>query len=60
MNGTELHERLRERTPTLKALFISGHKRDVISSHLAEDVELMTKPFTGRALAFRVREILDR
>jgi CheY-like chemotaxis protein len=60
MNGTELHDRLRERMPNLKVLFISGHKRDVISSHLTQDVELMTKPFTGQALAARVRAILDR
>ena len=60
MNGTELHERLREKMPDLKVLFISGHKRDVISSHITQNVELMTKPFTGLALAFRVREILDR
>ena len=60
MNGTELHERLREKMPDLKVLFISGHKRDVISSHISQNVELLTKPFTGLALAFRVREILDR
>ena len=34
----------------------------MISSHVMQDekVDLITKPFTGRALATRVREILDR
>ena len=62
MNGTELHDRLREEMPHLKVLFMSGHQRDVISSHVMQDgkVDLITKPFTGQALASRVREILDR
>jgi CheY-like chemotaxis protein len=62
MNGTELHDRLREVTPDLKVLFMSGYQRDVISSHVAGDQELdlITKPFSVQALAARVREILDR
>ncbi|MGA2641586.1 MAG: PAS domain S-box protein [Spirochaetia bacterium] len=62
MNGTELHDRLRERMPRLKVLFMSGYQRDVISSHVVQagELDLITKPFTGPALAARVREILDR
>jgi two-component system cell cycle sensor histidine kinase/response regulator CckA len=62
MNGTELFERLREVMPGVKVLFMSGYQRDVISSHIlkGEEMELLAKPFTGQALAARVREILDR
>lgn len=62
MNGTELFERLRAVMPDMKVLFMSGYQRDVISSHImmGEERDLLTKPFTGQALATRVREILDR
>ncbi len=61
MNGTALRDRLRAGMPDLKVLFMSGHQRDVISAHvMQEDMDLITKPFTGQALGSRVREILDR
>jgi PAS domain S-box-containing protein len=62
MNGTELHDRLREGTPDLKVLFMSGYQRDVISSHIDQgrEMDLITKPFSVPALAARMREILDR
>ncbi|MGO9310184.1 MAG: PAS domain S-box protein, partial [Spirochaetia bacterium] len=59
MNGTTLGERLRERFPRLRVLFMSGHQRDVIDNHIVRDGELITKPFTGQALAQRVRQMLD-
>jgi two-component system cell cycle sensor histidine kinase/response regulator CckA len=62
MNGTDLHEQLRAQVPGLKVLFMSGYPREVISSHVEkhEETDLILKPFTGQALASRVREILDR
>jgi two-component system, cell cycle sensor histidine kinase and response regulator CckA len=62
MNGTDLHGRLREQTPDLKVLFVSGYPKEVISTYVngAEEMDLMLKPFSGQDLAYRVREILDR
>jgi PAS domain S-box-containing protein len=62
MNGTELHRRLRAVAPGLKVLFMTGYQRDVIGGHDVQDqqADLIMKPFTGQALASRVREILDR
>ncbi len=62
MNGTDLHDRLRERLPELKALFMSGYPKEVVSTYIkrSQEMELILKPFTGEALAERVREILDR
>lgn len=62
MNGTELLDQLRSRIPALKALFMSGYPREVVSSHVATggELDLIVKPFSGQALAARVREILDR
>jgi PAS domain S-box-containing protein len=58
MDGTELHRRLHAEIPNLKVLFMTGHQRD----HVMQDqrADLIMKPFTGQALASRVREILDR
>jgi two-component system, cell cycle sensor histidine kinase and response regulator CckA len=62
MNGTELQDRLRSKVPALRVLFMSGYPREVIRSHVArdEEMDLIMKPFTGQALATRVREALDR
>jgi DNA-binding response OmpR family regulator len=62
MNGTDLRDQLRAQVPGLKVLFMSGYPREVIISHTEadEEMDLMTKPFTGQALASRVREVLDR
>ncbi len=61
MNGTDLQDRLRREVPGLKVLFMSGYPREVISSHVVreQEMDLIMKPFTGQALASRVRKILD-
>jgi len=61
MNGTELYRQLRAEMPDVKVLFMTGYQRDVISSHVQDQqLDMIMKPFTGQALASRVREILDR
>ena len=62
VNGMDLCNRLRERIPELKALFMSGYPKEEIVTYTGEaaDVELLLKPFTGQSLASRIREILDR
>jgi PAS domain S-box-containing protein len=62
MSGGELAQRLRERIPSLPILFVSGYAGDVnLSLHLPPgELMLLPKPFTGRELARRVRELLDR
>jgi two-component system, cell cycle sensor histidine kinase and response regulator CckA len=58
MSGPELHRLVQARTPGMKVLFMTGHRRDHVIHD--KDADLITKPFTGKALASRVREILDR
>jgi PAS domain S-box-containing protein len=62
MNGTELHRRLHEELPELKVLFMTGYRADMLGGSGTRDParELIMKPFTGHALASRVRGILDR
>jgi len=62
MSGYELWQRLRERRPNLRCLFMSGYPSDVFSRHgvMEQDVPFLEKPFSARALAAKLREVLDR
>ncbi|MEO8211858.1 MAG: PAS domain-containing protein, partial [Myxococcales bacterium] len=62
LGGRELAARVRERSPTLPILFMSGYSADV---GIDQDVlsigeNFLAKPFTPGDLARKVREILDR
>jgi FixJ family two-component response regulator len=61
MTGKELHDRLVERYPDVRMLFISGYTADVIQFRgmLEHDVNLLMKPFNATALLVRVRAVLD-
>jgi signal transduction histidine kinase/ActR/RegA family two-component response regulator len=62
MSGDELAQRLLERVPGIRILFVSGYTADAtLSSHLpANELTLIPKPFTAELLALKTREILDR
>ncbi|MCA9689362.1 MAG: response regulator [Nannocystaceae bacterium] len=62
MNGREMVERLRARTPDLDVLFISGHANDEVLRRgiRREDLNFLAKPFTPETLVSRVRGALDR
>jgi two-component system, cell cycle sensor histidine kinase and response regulator CckA len=60
MSGREVARRLRGSRPNLKVLYVTGyggpHFREQVED---EPIELFQKPFDGRALARKVREVLD-
>jgi len=60
MNGRELYDRLRERCPALKVLFISGYADDVLDQAGAGGVPFLQKPFTADGLVSKVREVMGR
>ncbi len=62
MDCRELFGRLRELCPETRALYMSGYTDNVIAHHgiVDDGVEFLPKPFTIRALAAKVREVLDR
>jgi len=61
MNGKELSERIMAIKPGLKRLYMSGYTADVIARQgvLDEGVRFISKPFSLRDLALKVREALD-
>ena len=62
MGGRELAQRLRERSPELPILFISGYTGDDVVERglLAAGAPFLSKPFAPEALAAAVRRLLDR
>ena len=58
MTGRELAARLLQQKPTLKILLISGCP-DPREGPPPDSVELIRKPFAGRVLLERIREVLD-
>ncbi|MDX6770896.1 MAG: PAS domain S-box protein [Elusimicrobiota bacterium] len=62
MGGRELSQRLRERRPGLRVLFMSGYTDNEVERGgvLKPGVDLIQKPFSITALLERVRAALDR
>jgi signal transduction histidine kinase len=61
MSGVELAERLAFERPEMKVLFATGYPAGLAErpSLVQEDAPLLKKPFTGRALVAKVREVLE-
>jgi PAS domain S-box-containing protein len=60
LSGRELADRLKQRRPGIKVLFMSGYTDDTIVHHgvLEKDAEFIQKPFSPGQLAIKVREVL--
>ncbi len=61
MTGRELAEALTVERPDLRVLYMSGYTDDAVVRHgvLDAGMQYLQKPFAPRALASKVREILD-
>jgi two-component system cell cycle sensor histidine kinase/response regulator CckA len=57
-----LSERLAVSRPGIKTLFLSGYTDDAVVRHgvLEAEMAFLQKPFLPRALAKKVREVLDQ
>ncbi|MBL8697297.1 MAG: PAS domain-containing protein [Alphaproteobacteria bacterium] len=60
MDGTELIKRVRERTPSMRVICISGYAEETFRKRLdsAEDVHFLPKPFSLEQLAGKVKEVI--
>ena len=61
MNGRELAERAKRLHPALKIVFTSGYTEDVVirAAGASGTATLLSKPFTRRELAGKIRGVLD-
>jgi CheY-like chemotaxis protein/uncharacterized protein YfcZ (UPF0381/DUF406 family) len=61
MSGREVADRLTSQRPGMKILFTTGDAKDAIEHHgvMDDGFVLLQKPFTPKALAWKVREVLD-
>jgi len=61
INGLELATRLAAIRPATRTLFMSGYMDDALGEHgvLPSHANFIQKPFSPRAIAQRVRDILD-
>ena len=58
-SGPELVTKLRAEHPTMPVLFVSGYAPDTLLDEVSGDTAFLQKPYTGRQLAMRIREVLD-
>lgn len=61
MGGPALAEWLADERPNMKVLFVSGYAENTVLRHGRVDVasRFLQKPFSGKMLARKVREILE-
>lgn len=61
-NGAEFADELRKQRPDLPVIFVSGYPRDVgtASDHVLPDAIWLNKPFSGKALADAIAQLLPR
>jgi CheY-like chemotaxis protein len=57
-SGPELVAQLRTERPAIPVLYVSGYAPDVLLDETSTEAFLQ-KPYTGRQLALRIREMLD-
>lgn len=61
LSGVELAERLSFRRPEMRVLFATGYPAGLTEgANIGGDANLLKKPFGGRELAAKVREVLER
>ncbi len=61
-NGVQTAQEIRDLHPKMKILFISGYTEEELAHTAMEagTASFLSKPFTPKAIALKVREVLDR
>lgn len=58
MDGPTLAQRMRQNSPNLKIIFMSGYTEDKLKDHMGEGIFFLPKPFTLKDLAAKVKDVL--
>jgi two-component system cell cycle sensor histidine kinase/response regulator CckA len=59
IDGPTLAQRMRQNSPKLKIVFMSGYTEDRLKDHMGENIFFLPKPFTLKQLAEKVKDVLD-
>ncbi len=59
MDGPTLAQRLRQHSPELKIIFMSGYTEDKLKDYMGDNTYFLPKPFTLKVLAAKVKEVLE-
>jgi two-component system cell cycle sensor histidine kinase/response regulator CckA len=59
MDGPTLAQRIRQSSPDLKIIFISGYTEDKLKDYMGANTYFLPKPFTLKQLAAKVKEVLE-
>lgn len=59
MDGPTLAQRMRQHSPNVKIIFMSGYTEDKLKDHMGEGIFFLPKPFTLKKLAAKVKEVLE-
>lgn len=59
MDGPTMAKKMRDRSPDLKIIFISGYTEDKLKDHMGKNIYFLPKPFTLKQLAEKVKEALE-
>jgi CheY-like chemotaxis protein len=62
MSGPELAAKILATRPEMKVIYVSGYPDDIVASHglPGPDTVFLSKPFTIKILAAKLREVLDK
>jgi two-component system cell cycle sensor histidine kinase/response regulator CckA len=58
IDGPVLAQRVRQSSPNLKIIFMSGYTEDKLKEYMGENTYFLPKPFTLKGLAAKVKEVL--
>ncbi len=59
MDGPTLAQHIREHSPKMKIIFMSGYTEDKLKDHMGENTYFLPKPFTLKVLSAKVKEVLN-
>ncbi len=59
MDGPTLAQRMRQTSPDLRIIFISGYTEEKLKDHMGKGISFLPKPFTLKQLAAKVKEALE-